>query len=180
MTLASAKALIGLRRHTVRVVEHCAEWAPLFAAEAALLREALDGLVLDIQHVGSTAVPGLPAKPILDIVAAIRSRDDIPAIVECLAVCGYLDRGDAGRDGGYLLVKDTEPEVRAVHLHLVEHSDSQWRGYLAFRDLLRSNAGARERYRELKLDLARRFPNDRKSYTAGKHEFIRELLGQDG
>ena len=168
--------MIGLRRHTVLVVEHQPEWGELFHAESTMLKQLISDKVTDIQHVGSTAVPGLRAKPIVDIAAALRSRDDLPAIVAQLTRYGYQDRGDGGNDGGYLLVKDIEPEVRAVHLHLVESSDVQWCEYLAFRDALRSDSSLREQYAALKSDLASRYPTDRKAYTAGKHGFIQDAL----
>jgi GrpB-like predicted nucleotidyltransferase (UPF0157 family) len=168
--------MIGLERNTVRLVEHQSRWHELFQQEHALLSGLLDDLIIDIQHVGSTAVAGLPAKPILDIAAAIRSPDDIPAIAERLLRHHYLDRGDAGSDGGYLFVKESRPDVRTVHLHLVEITDAQWSEYLAFRDLLRRDTIFRERYASLKRDLAGQFADDRRSYTKGKHEFIRRAL----
>jgi len=172
--------MLGLQRHTVRVVEHDPAWAAAFDGEARAIRRAGGGLILDLQHVGSTAVPGLPAKPILDIAGAVRSAGDVPELVRRLTAAGYLDRGDDGGDGGHLLVRDAEPEVRTVHLHIVERSDPQWRRYLAFRDLLRRDAGVRGRYGELKRRLAASHPRDREGYTAGKHDFIREALGRDG
>lgn len=167
---------IGLQRHIVRLMDHQAEWASLFEAETARLRDLIGDYLLDVQHVGSTAIPGLRAKPILDIAAAIRSQGDIPAIVAVLASNGYLDRGDGGRDGGYLLVRESEPDVRMVHLHLVETTDRQWAGYLAFRDILRADPVLRGQYAALKETLAAEFPADRAAYTQGKHAFITQVL----
>ena len=168
--------MIGLRRHTVRVVEHRPEWAALFAEAAEAIRQATAGLHLQIEHVGSTAVPGLPAKPILDITVAVRQRAEIAEVVRRLTPLGYMDRGDGGNEGGWLLVKESAPEVRTIHLHIVEETDPQWRNYLAFRDRLRNDATLREQYAELKRRLGASFPNDRKAYTAAKHEFIRAVL----
>ncbi|MEN6644613.1 MAG: GrpB family protein [Armatimonadia bacterium] len=167
---------IGLKRHTVRLANHSPAWGSLYAAEAALLRQLAGELVLDVQHVGSTSVPGLPAKPILDIAAALLTRDDIEPLVSILCANGYIDRGDGGEQGGYLLVKESQRDVRIVHLHLVEQTDRQWVNYLAFRDTLRADAAARDRYASLKQQLARQFTHDRRAYTDGKHEFIREVL----
>ncbi|HOF89835.1 MAG TPA: GrpB family protein, partial [Armatimonadota bacterium] len=165
-----------LQRHTVRLVEHHPRWAALFLAASAELQRLVGDLVVDIQHIGSTSVPGLPAKPILDIDVALHSRDDLPAIITALTHHDYIDRGDGGTNGGYLLVRDIQPDVRAIHLHLMESTDKQWRDDLAFRDALRGDAVLRERYAALKRDLVRQFPDDRKSYTAGKHEFIQRTL----
>lgn len=175
---ADADNAIGLQRHTVRVIEHRREWAELFTAEARELRLAAGELAEDIQHVGSTAVAGLPAKPIIDVAIAIRSRDAIPELVERLASRGYIDRGDGGQNGGWLLVKEPKPDIRSFHVHLVETSDPQWRHYLAFRDALRRDAALRDRYAALKRKLAGQFVDNRKSYTKAKHDFIQGVLNE--
>ena len=168
--------MIGLRRGTVEVVAHRPEWRDLFDSERRLLHERLGSLALDIQHVGSTAVPGLDAKPIIDIAVAVAS---VAAIAQCkppLGTLGYIDRGDAGRDGGYLFVKESAPDVRTHHLHIVAIDDPQWRDYLRLRDMLRADEDLRAKYAHLKNALQRRFPQDRKAYTAAKEDFIRGLL----
>jgi GrpB-like predicted nucleotidyltransferase (UPF0157 family) len=173
---ADPKGVLRLRRHAVGLSEHRAEWAVLFAEEAARLRQVVGDLVEDIQHVGSTAVEGLPAKPILDIVVALRTAEDVPALTERLCASGYIYRDDSGADGGHLFVLAPQPDVRTVHLHAVLSSDPQWRDYLAFRELLRSDSDARVRYARLKRRLAEKFTGDRLAYTTGKESFIRGLL----
>lgn len=168
--------MIGLKRHTVLVVDHDQGWSALFAAERATLRRALGDLVLDIQHVGSTAVPDLPAKPILDIAMSIRALDLIPAIVDRLTEIGYIYRGDRAGDGGHVFVRGSDPDIRTVHVHVVLECDSQWKDYLAFRKVLREDPDVRRRYAGIKQALAKRFPDDRKSYTSSKGEFIRRVL----
>ncbi len=168
--------MIGLRRHTVRVVEYDAEWASIFETESRAVRKAGGDLVLDVQHVGSTAVPGLPAKPVVDIAVAVGARDAITRLVGSLTAIGYIDRGDGGSDGGYLLVRESEPDVRTVHLHVVEQTDVQWNNYLAFRNTLCQDSKVRQRYAELKRQLVAKFGEDRKAYTASKNNFIREVL----
>jgi GrpB-like predicted nucleotidyltransferase (UPF0157 family) len=167
--------MIGLRRHTVRVVEHDPEWASRFEEEAATIRRVGGPLVLDVQHVGSTAVPGLPAKPILDIAVAVGSSGDIPELVRRLTAVGYIDRGDGGRDGGYLLVRDSEPEVRTAHVHIVERADPQWHRYVVFRDILRRDDAIRQQYGDMKKQLAAAYPTDRERYTTSKSEFIQRV-----
>ena len=168
--------MIGLKRHTVRVVDHDPSWSALFASECETLQRALGDLVADVQHVGSTAVPDLPAKPILDIAVAIRTLDLMPGIIERLTEIGYIYRGDGADDGGHLFVREPEPDIRTVHVHVVETSDTQWNEYLLFRDLCRENQSVRKRYAEVKQALAKQFPNDRKSYTASKDKFIQGVL----
>lgn len=168
--------MIGLRRHTVKVVDHDPSWSELFNNEAEDLHRTLGDLVADVQHVGSTAVRGLPAKPILDIAMAVHRLDLIPKIVERLTNIGYIYRGDGGDDGGHLFVKEPEPNFRTAHLHVVELSDHQWKDYLTFREILRNDPNVRKKYGKLKQDLARRFPHDRKSYTSAKDKFIEQFL----
>lgn len=168
--------MIGLKRDSVRVVEHDPAWAGLAADACRQVREAAGSLVLDVQHVGSTAVPDLPAKPILDLVAAVDTLDVIPELAERLTPIGYIDRGDAGDSGGYLFVWESEPDIRTIHLHVVAPDDVQWTNYLRFRDLLRQDSHLRKRYANLKQELLERFPDNRKSYTRSKDGFIREVL----
>ena len=80
------------------------------------MRNACGELLVDVQHVGSTAVPELPAKPILDIAAALATIDSMPEIVRRLTRIGYLDRGDQGDAGGHVLVLESSPDIRTVHL----------------------------------------------------------------
>ena len=166
----------GLKRHTVMLVEHNPDWDTIAAECCQAVRKACAELVVDVQHVGSTAVPDLPAKPIFDIVAGVLSLDSIPELVRRLGGIGYTYRRDHGDAGGHLLVMDSSPGVRVIHLHLVEHNSNQWRNYLAFRELLRHRPGIRNRYAELKRELAKLYPNDREAYAAGKTDFIRNAL----
>jgi len=170
---------IGLKRGVVQLVPHKREWADLYEAEAQVIRDRTGDLVADMQHVGSTAVPGLVAKPILDIAIAVEKKEAIASVVERLTEAGYNDYGDQGKDGGYLLGKEREPDLRIVHLHIVETTDPQWRDYIAFRDILRHDRSIRRAYADLKKRLAAQFPDDRVSYTAGKDEFIQAVLNRD-
>ena len=169
--------MIGLRRHTVRLVEHEPGWAALFASEASVIRRRVGDIIVDVQHVGSTAVAELLAKPILDIAIAVSAPDAVPLVADRLRDAGYLDRGSAGRNGGHLLVKEAAPDVRTVHVHVVDLTDPQWGDYIRFRDTLREDDAIRRAYHELKRELAETCGNDRQVYTAGKAAFIRSILG---
>lgn len=170
--------MIGLERGTVRVVPPDNEWPAAFAQERHRLCERIGHLVLDIQHVGSTAVPGLAAKPIIDIAVAVASLVDVQRCRPLLIELGYLDRGDRGREGGYVFVKERAPEVRTHHFHMVTIDDPQWASYLLFRDRLRTDAVLREEYTSLKRKLQERFACDRQGYTAAKDAFIHRVLAQ--
>jgi GrpB-like predicted nucleotidyltransferase (UPF0157 family) len=170
--------MIGLKRGIVQVVAYCPDWHDMFEQERQLLQQHIGHLVLDIQHVGSTAVPGLDAKPIIDIAVAVASLEMIPQCLHLLCSLGYIDRGDGGKDGGYLFVKESSPDVRTHHLHLVAIDDPQWGNYLRFRNMLRADATLCTRYAALKKSFQRKFPQDREAYTAAKREFIQEILQQ--
>jgi GrpB-like predicted nucleotidyltransferase (UPF0157 family) len=168
--------MIGLKRHTVRVVDHHPGWADLAAKACRQVREAGGDLIADVQHVGGTAVAGLPAKPILDLAAAVTGLDVIPELIERFTKLGYIYRGDGADAGGRLFVWESEPDVRTIHLHIVALDDVQWGNYLRFRDLLRQDSDLGRHYAELKEKLKGDFRDDRKSYTSAKHDFIRGAL----
>lgn len=168
--------MIGLKRHAVKLVDYAPQWVPFADAACKETRMAGDELLADVQHVGSTAVPGLPAKPIVDIAAAMGDLTLVPELIERLTRIGYLYRGDRGGDGGHLFIMESSPDVRTIHLHVVEHNGEQWGNYIRFRDLLRGDSTIRDQYTRLKRDLALKFPGDRLSYTAAKDEFIGRVL----
>jgi GrpB-like predicted nucleotidyltransferase (UPF0157 family) len=170
--------MIGLERGTVRVVPPDDEWPVAFAQERHCLCTRIGHLVLDIQNVGSTAVPGLAAKPIIDIAAAVASPAYVQRCRPLLIPLGYLDRGDRGRKGGYVFVRESAPEVRTHHLHMVAIDDPQWANYLRFRDRLRADVALRTEYASLKRKLQKRFAGDRQGYTEAKGAFIRRILAQ--
>ena len=181
MTVASDESrleetAIGLKWHTVRVVAYRAEWRRLFEQELRDLRKRVRHLAVDIQHVGSTAVPGLDAKPIIDIALAVASPGVIPRLRQSLSDLGYIYGGDAGRDGGHVFVKESAPDVHTHHLHVVAVGDPQWREWLLFRDKLRADEALRARYAGLKKALHERYAEDRKGYTEGKNEFVGGLV----
>ena len=170
-------AALGLRRGTSVVREYDPRWAQEFAREELILRRALDALVSGIEHIGSTAVPGLAAKPVLDIAVALQDPSTFVEARHRLAVCGYEYRGDLGSEGGHVFTRGPET-ARTHYLHLQEAGSTQWRHYLAFRDMLRNDPVKRDEYAALKRDLALRFPNVRRSYLVGKATFIREALAR--
>jgi GrpB-like predicted nucleotidyltransferase (UPF0157 family) len=160
----------------VKIVSYDPNWPEAFEHEKTLLLSRIGDLVLDIQHVGSTAVFGLDAKPIIDIAVAVESIQLISELRPSLHSLGYIDRGDSGDNGGYLFIKEVAPEIRSHHLHIVAIDDQQWHNYLLFRDTLRSDQELHGKYAELKKSLEQRFARDRQGYTQAKHHFIRRVL----
>lgn len=134
-------------------------------------------LLAPVEHVGSTAVPGLAAKPIIDVQAAVLDLEYAEAIAEVVAPAGWhlvpaeLD----ARPWRRFLVQVVD-EHRAAHLHLLPTGSTRWSEQLAFRDALRTDPALMHRYAELKQTLAAEHATDREAYTAGKADFVRSVL----
>jgi GrpB-like predicted nucleotidyltransferase (UPF0157 family) len=165
---------LGLESGLVRVVEYDARWPALFAEERRRIADACRGLLpLQIEHVGGTSIPGLPAKPVLDI-AVGRPRDaPLPDCVTAMEAAGYEHRGERGVPGREFFRRG---RPRAYHVHLVEHGGRLWREYLAFRDYLRAHPEAAAAFALRKRELAARFPADREAYLEAKAPFVLEIL----
>lgn len=159
----------------VRLVGYDPDWPRRYERERASLSGAIrpwiDG---GVHHVGSTAVPGLAAKPIIDILVGIRDLDESRGCFGPLAALGYLYAPYMATEMHWFC--KPQPSRRTHHLHLVPTSSGRYRAELAFRDLLRTDDGLTAEYLALKQRLARRFENDRDAYTAAKSEFIRRAL----
>ena len=172
---------LGLSRFDVQLVAHEPAWARSFALEREQLIAAAGHLLPEVEHVGSTSVPGLIAKPILDIAARVRRRDDLPGLAKLLAPLGWIDRGDKGPTGGYhLFVRESAPAVRTHHLHVVPVGEPGWADYIVFRDALRGSEALRKAYAAEKRRLAVAFVGSRRDYTAGKSDFVRRVLASEG
>ena len=159
----------------IMILPHSADWAALFATEAKVLRAALEPwLVAEVEHVGSTAVLGLSAKPVIDIMAPVRDLDSSRhaiAAAESVGYCCYPYKPDEM----HWFCKPS-PAVRTHHLHLIPWRGPLWYERLAFRDALRENSALAKQYETVKLELAARYPNDREAYTQAKGPFIASVL----
>lgn len=154
-------------------------WPELYAAEVARLEPILTarGVSLALEHTGSTAVPGLAAKPVLDLLAA-RATDRVRvATIAAIEAAGYLHRGEQGIAGRDFFRRG---EPRQYHVHLTLLGSPFWRDHLAFRDFLRMHADAAAEYAALKLALASRYPRDRGAYIEGKTAFVEAILTKVG
>jgi len=167
--------MIGLQRGTVKLVPYSSEWKSLFAEEERVLRASIGTYVMDIQHVGSTAIPGLEAKPIIDIAVAVRQLEDVEECVKPLECLGYEYRADERHPRRFCFAKG-DPSRRTHYVHIVEWNSDSWKGYIRFRDYLRQHKEAAEEYARLKRELARKSRGNRDLYTPGKAEFIESVL----
>ena len=180
---AGRRAPVGLERHpslderfdpAVRIVEHGPSWAAQAHDELRLLAEALGNVAVRLEHVGSTAVPGLAAKPILDLqlsVAAIQPRERYVTPLERL---GYLFVPDPASPDFHLFGKPAE-RPRSHHLHVCEAGSEHEFRHLAVRDYLCGHSDEAARYEALKREAVRRFPQDRLAYIEAKDEYVTEL-----
>lgn len=166
---------LGLRKDAVRIHPYTPEWAALFEREATRLRAILGDRVQAIEHVGSTSVPGLNAKPIVDIMVGTGSLDDAYELIPTLEQHGYRYLRRFHFVPRLFLVKGSA-ERGTHHLHLTPHGCPEWTKILLFRDELRAHSDVAAAYAALKLVLARDYPNDRDAYAAGKERFIGEIL----
>ncbi|HEU5101631.1 MAG TPA: GrpB family protein [Roseiflexaceae bacterium] len=167
--------MLGLQRGAVELVAYTPIWATLFQSERARIQHALGADALDIQHIGSTAVPGLAAKPILDLGIAVATDAVVPACVSRLVGIGYTYRGYRGPDQGHFF--DLGPEQKLTHyLHLLTINQPAWTNYLQFRDYLVAHSATRDAYMRLKQDLATQYADNRAAYTAAKATFVQQIL----
>jgi GrpB-like predicted nucleotidyltransferase (UPF0157 family) len=158
------------------LVDHDPAWPERFAAESARMRHALGALPLAIEHIGSTAVPGLVAKPVLDVAIAVASEPHADACVAPLSTLGYEYRGPHGDDPRRrYYVRDVEGR-RAVQVHLYILPSAAWEEKLAFRDALRADPALAAAYAAEKRRVAEAVGWDKAAYSEAKGPFIRDAL----
>ncbi len=155
----------------VELVPHNSEWSQLAEEEAKRILEQLSIPVIGVYHIGSTSIPGIKAKPILDFVIEVEDLDDIIRSTEMLGKLGYISKGEDGIPGRQFFTKDTDGE-RSHHLHVFQQGHPDIERHLVFRDFLRANPEAAHKYEIIKEKLAKRFPKESGSYTEAKSDFI--------
>lgn len=165
--------LAGVGRR-IEVVPYDPAWPALYRAEAASLAALLGDELVAIHHIGSTSVPGLPAKPIVDILPVVREIQRVDARNDLLLAAGYVPKGENGIPGRRYFSKDGGG-LRRVHVHTFAAGHPEVARHLNFAAYLRAHPDAAAAYAELKRELAQRFPNDTASYTDAKSAFIRAI-----
>lgn len=159
-------------RAPIELVDYDPNWPAKFAAERELLLGSLQPwLYGPIEHVGSTAIPGVRAKPVIDIMVGVETLPASRSAIPVLEKLGY-QYWSYRTEVMHWLCKPSD-EFRTHHLHLIPLDSELWRSRLAFRDFLRRDAATAARYVALKDELAASYRNDREAYTEGKTEFVR-------
>lgn len=164
----------------VVLVPYQEAWPALFVREKERLLHLLPGEFLAIEHFGSTAVPGMAAKAIIDILAGVRSLRDVGSVMDLLTRSGYTTSREFNAmlpDRKWLM--RAEGGRRTHHLHIVEFPGKQWEDRLRFRNMLRRSPRLAESYGALKQRLAAQHRSDREAYTEAKSEFVLAALARD-
>ena len=170
---AEPEGVVGLENGVVELRPYTTEWVRLFEEEKALLQAAIGAHVLDIQHVGSTAIPGMVAKPIIDIAVAVESFEGARVCIEPLERLGYCYRGQFGIPRRHYFTKGSP---RTHHVHVNEIGGRDWENQVLFRDYVIQHPKLAEEYAALKRELARKHQRDRDGYLEGKAPFIERAL----
>lgn len=161
----------------IELVPYNAAWPSQFEIESARLMELFPMQIANVQHFGSTAIPGMPAKPIIDILVGVQSMKVAEQLVEPLLENGYGTSAEFNATlVGRLWFMRWQEGRRTHHLHVVELGGMEWSRKLLFRDILRTDPVTADRYAQLKLSLAGLYKDNRENYTSAKTAFISAVL----
>lgn len=168
--------MIGLKRGSVELSSHQKEWDKNAKNVILELKQLFGNAAVDIQHVGSTAIHSIYAKPIIDIVIGLHDLNDISSYRKLLEEHGFIFRGEDVAGQMLFVMGDFEKDTRTHHIHAVKWDGTEWKNYINFRDYLNCHPDKAMIYDACKKKLALQFPDDRRSYTEGKQECIECLL----
>ena len=168
--------MIGQHKRNIAVVPYQSGWKELFEQEADLLHSALGEKALRIEHIGSTSIPGMASKPIIDIMVAVVSLPEATKLIPVVEALGYEHKPHDTIPGRVYFAKEHTPEYRTHHLNLTPHESGFWKNQLAFRDYLRAHDQVAAEYADLKKRLAERYAHTRELDPDGKSEFVTKVL----
>ncbi len=165
---------MGLDKNKVILEKHNDRWAEMFQAEAKELRKIFGDLALSIEHVGSTSIPGIMAKPLVDIQVGLRQLSDFEKVRAKFEKEPYSVKPDPSPDEQ--LVRKGPEESRFFLIHICAVDSDRFKNTLLFRDYMRTHPDKAREYEELKKTLAAKYPDNRPMYTASKNDFIQAVL----
>jgi GrpB-like predicted nucleotidyltransferase (UPF0157 family) len=180
--------MFKMENNTIVVVPYSDSWAITFQQLATVLNNRLKDFIISIEHVGSTSVPGLAAKPIIDLDILIKDKSQSQQVISILGELGYTHRGDLGIPGREAFFRDSDQtpidgagtQWPAHHLYVCLEDSMSLKNHLRFRDFLRAHPETALQYGALKSALAAKYPNDIDNYVEGKTAFITAVLAQTG
>lgn len=149
-------------------------WADAFTAEARRIRSALGETAVAVHHIGSTAIPGIYAKPIIDILLVVSDLESLDLASSALMQLGYEGKGEFGIPERRYFRKISPEGVRTHQIHAFKRGSAEVRRHLAFRDYMIAHPAVAESYGRLKQQLAAAFPNNIEAYIEGKNSFVKE------
>jgi GrpB-like predicted nucleotidyltransferase (UPF0157 family) len=162
----------------VHIVTYDPTWPTLFTEERNRILEAVGQWIEKVEHIGSTAIPGLDAKPVIDLMVGLEDMACATSCVEPLTNLGYSYWAQGAQPHHHLFVRfvDLAMSARTHNLHLVEAGGHYWEERLLFRDYLRNHPETAKEYAQLKYRLANRHRDDREAYTEAKADFVCEVV----
>ena len=165
-----------MKRGTVYLEPHQEAWERASEETISTLKSILGSIAPDIQHIGSTSIRTISAKPIIDIAVAVNDYELILSKRDVLEKADIVFRFDERPDQLLFVMGDFEKDTRSHHVHVVLYGSDEWNNYINFRDYLNSSIEAANEYEAVKIRLAEQYPDDRIAYTDGKQEVINKLL----
>ncbi len=175
--MSSSKIPSKIERN-IEVVDYDPHWPEMFESEAKFIKQALGNNCIAIHHIGSTSVPGLKAKPIIDIVPVVRDIQEVDKATKAMESLGYEAKGEYGIAFRRFFQKNKN--IRTHNVHVYQEGDPEISRYLKFRDWMRSHADDAESYAKLKEELAAKFPQDILQYCNGKDAFVANIDAKNG
>jgi GrpB-like predicted nucleotidyltransferase (UPF0157 family)/GNAT superfamily N-acetyltransferase len=169
---------VGENKRKIEVVQYDPRWPEMFESEAKWIKQALGDNGLEVHHIGSTSIPGLSAKPIIDILPVVKDIQEVDKATEAMASIGYEAKGEHGIAFRRFFHKGKE--VRTHHVHVYQQGDSEISRYVKFRDWMRSHPEDAANYAQIKAELAEKFPYDMLQYCSGKDAFVAHIDAKSG
>ena len=173
MSKENNHSMLGLENNLVRLIEYTPLWADLCREEEERIMAAVSHLIIDLQHIGSTAIPGIKAKPILDMMAGVAQLEKALLCKAPLEAIGYDYIAHADIANDYVFGKGV---ARTHYLHVVEYGGAKWTNHLCFRNRLRNDPELAQAYEKLKEELSRKFGDSHAKYHDAKSKFISEVV----
>ncbi len=166
---------MALKRGIVELVDYNENWVKEYEEEEKLLKDVLKDKIIEIHHIGSTSIPGLKAKPVIDILIVIDSLKNISEIEELLKPYDYENRGPQGVEDRFFFAKGPE-DARTHYIHFTEPNSNTYYNQILFKKYLINHPEYIQKYCDLKQNLAEKYANERPKYTQGKNDFIKKVI----
>lgn len=171
--------MIGLKRGSVMLNDYCTTWAAEAEKVIDCLRDIFGRYAIDIQHIGSTSIIGIKAKPIIDIAVGVASFEKLDVFISALENGGIYKSGGQPFDNIVLFSRDdSETGFRVNNIQVVIYGSDEWNSHILFRDYMNSHPDKAREYEKIKSEAAEKFPGDVLAYSECKNKFIKECIAE--